>query len=460
MTDVQAKLLDLVDEIKSICEKENLHYIVAGRNAAYISSHKKYGDKQALFYLMMPYEDIFKLKAYVEKNLGDKREIESWENNPNLQMMKFIYVDKTSLFYNGSNPERRNALGVFVNIFPTRSKKPSGDIIGSEIYLILENFHEEEEALKLIWSKVKSRVFRSNKYKKKAFKKVHIQGSDSLYYGRMNRKKMSKEEFAQFIIDGYKNATAPYVTSVDNKGLNSENEKCLAYMSSTGVVYNLPLDLYENVKVVEFEGKKFKVYADLELYLRCMFGNEWRKISSEKIFGTDDASIIYDVDIPYSEFMEVIKDDEASIYDIADSKLEYDKWMTNVHNPAVKRTEHTFSRVCRSVDRIDIWYNLRNKRDDLKKAYEAKDIKKLKKLMKEYLDATEKYRAQKIGFYIDDELFEYAKLIWDNGNYPQILDKQGNILFTYPEYVYSLVPELYINETPDDYFRERGKEFN
>lgn len=458
MTDIQSKVLNLVDEIKEICKKENLRYIVHGKNAAYISSHKKFGDEQAFFSIMMPFEDIFKLKTYVEKNLSDKREIESWENNPHLQMMKFRYVDKNTLLINGSSNERHICNGIFISIIPTRSKKPSADVVGSEIYLILENFKDEKAAGKLIYSKMLSRLLRNDKYKKQAFEKVHIVGSDSLQLGRAKRKKMSKSDFAGFIIDGYKNASEPYKTSKDNFGLRTENEKCLAYMSNSALVYTLPLDLYDNVKEVEFEGRKYKVYADLELYLSCIFGYEWKAKSQEEIFGTDNASIIYDTEIPYAEFMEYTKDDETSLFDIADSKLEYDKWMKYVHDPAVESTLHTFNMARRSVDRIDIWYKLKNKRGELKKAYEAKDINKLKKLMKLYLDATERYRADEIGFYIDHELFKYARLIWDNGNYPAKVDEQGNLL-SYPEYVYSLVPDIYKTETPEDYFIKRGKEF-
>ncbi|MBR2280981.1 MAG: hypothetical protein IJ903_08710, partial [Ruminococcus sp.] len=81
-----------------------------------------------------------------------------------------------------------------------------------------------------------------------------------------------------------------------------------------------------------------------------------------------------------------------------------------------------------------------------------------KKLMSKYLSTTQKYVDEKIGFYIDDELFKYARYIWDSEDKPTRVDENGNTI-TYAEYVYSLVPDLYKTETPEEYLAKRGKTF-
>ena len=462
MTDLQSRQLLLMDEIKEICEKENLSYVVAGLNAAYIMSHKKYDNEQCYFRIMMPIDDAVKLGDYIEKNRKD-RVVESWYNNPDLQMLKFRYVDKNSLFFDGGSPEKVKCYGINITILPTRKFEPDNEARGIELYVQLVNYGQEKSVKKIILFKFVTRVTHMNRFKGYVMRRIKLDNANYIHHGYFKRNKMTKAEMTKYVMDANINATKPFKSAryipEDVRAKNPDiKEDCLAYMDDKGKVLKFPIDLYTNVNEVEFEGKKFKVYAEIEKYFDTVYGNDWKNKVKEEILGSNRSSIIYDTEIPYEEYLEYTKDDEKSFADIADGKREYNYWMDKVHNPAVNKAWHTFMRVRRSVERIDIWYQMRNKRDKLKEVYEKKDLPKLKKLMSKYLSTTQKYVDEKIGFYIDDELFKYARYIWDNEDKPTRVDENGNTI-TYAEYVYSLVPDLYKTETPEEYLAKRGKTF-
>lgn len=462
MTELQERLLNLTDEIKDICEKENLKYIVAGSTAAFLLNHKKYMAEECFFNMMMPLEDIVKFEEYVNKNLSETRAIESWRNNPDLQMLKFRYVDKTTLFFDGGSAERHICHGVHVNIFPTRKFEPSNEVRGIERYVQLVNYNQGDFARKIVFYKLITRVTHLNRFKSHIMRKVKLDNANYIHSGYMKRKKMTKQEMVDLVISENLKATKPYTSDrfiPEEKKQDDVKENCLAFMNDISRVVKFPLDLYDNVQQLEFEGRKFNFYKNPETYFSTMYKGDWTAKLTEEQNGADRSTVIYDVDTPYEEYLDYIKDEKVTLADIADNKLKYNYWMGQVHNPAVNKTWHTFMKVRRSVERIDIWYRLRNKREELKKAYDSRDLPKLKKLLKGYLNATEKYRAEKIGFYIDKELFKYAKLIWTEENYPNKTDEEGNLL-SYPEYIYSLVPDLYKTETPEDYFNKRGKKFD
>ena len=460
MTQVQERILTLFDEIVSICEKENLRYIVSNESARYVLDHKRFEDEQCYFKLMMTLTDIEKLEKYVAKNLSDTREIESWRDNYRLQHFKFRYCDKNSLLFDGGSSEHKNSYGVSITIYPIREFEPGNDVRGAERFLVLDNFGQGSQALWIVFYKMLSRVTGLRRFKARIMKKIKLDNSNYLHLGWMKARKMSRQELGKYIVEENIKATKPYTSNrfIPEEKLQKDEtlrENCYAYMDGRANVIKFPIDLFDKVKTTEFEGRQMMVYEDEELYFSQLYGNNWRVKSRTEIGGTDRATVIWDVDMPYREFLDCISDDEYTLDELIDYKLEYNNWMGNVYNMTVNPTVRTFNRARRSVDRIDIWYKLRNKRDDLRKAYEEDNLKKLKSLMKPYLSASDRYYADKIGFYIDDELFKYAKKIWESEERPNGRDEEGNEI-SYAQTVYNLVPEIYLTETPESYLKSRN----
>lgn len=464
MTDIQSRILLLMDEITDICEKENLKYVVSNLTSAYIQKHKKFEDMQCYFNIAMPFADAVKLQKYVDKNMSDKRVVESLNNNNELSMIKFRYVDRNSLLIDGGSTVKYKYRGIFINISVTREFEPGNDVRGIERYVQLMNFHEERMAKWLILFKFATRITHINLFRRFIMRYTKLENTNYIHYGYLKRNKMTKAEMIDYVYNENLKATKPYRSKrylPDEQRYNPDVQavNCLAYVDDKSNVLKFPIDFYTNVKKVEFEGRTFNVYAEIEKYYETLYGADWSNKIQEDILGSDRSTFIYDTEVPFEEYLEYTKNDEYSLDDIIESKKVYNRWMGKVHNPAVNKTQHTFMMARRSVERIDTWYKLRNKREKLREAYENKDIPKLKKLMSGYLSATQRYLNEKIGFYIDDELFKYATLIWEDEGKPGRTDKEGNEL-TYAQYVYSFVPDLYKNETPDEYFAKRGKKFD
>ena len=460
MTQVQNKILSLLDEIISICEKENLKYIVSNESARYVLDHKQFEDEQCYFMITMPLTDIDKLEKYVQKNLSETRELESWRTNPRLQHFKFRYCDKNTLLFDGGSSEHKVSYGISITIYPMREFEPSNEIRGAERFLVLDNFNQASQVPWVVFYKLVSRVTGIKRFKNHIMSKVKIDNSNYLHQGWKLARKMSRAELGKLIVDENVNATKPYtsrrfIPEEERLADPTRRENCYAYMDGRANVIKFPITLFTDVKTTEFEGRQLKVYSDEDLYFSQMYGNNWLGRASSEIGGTDRATVLWDVDLPYQEFLDCVKDDEVSLDELIDYKQSYNQWMGRVYNPAVNAATRTFTRARRSVERIDTWYKLRNKREDLRKAYEKNDLKKLKSIMKPYLTATDKYYADKIGFYIDDELFKYASLIWESEGRPSSFDSEGNEI-TYAMKVYRLVPDIYKNETPESYLNSRN----
>ena len=67
----------------------------------------------------------------------------------------------------------------------------------------------------------------------------------------------------------------------------------------------------------------------------------------------------------------------------------------------------------------------------------------LEQLMQEYLSLTEYYYEKKIGFFVNQQLFDYAKMIWDDRGENQ-----------YANEVYALVPEEYRKEDISEFLKK------
>lgn len=439
MTGIQSIQLAMMEEINSICKSEGLSYVLSHETAAYVKDNDGFIDEQYAFKIMMPMADIAKLKACVESKYADTRFIESWENNPDLLQLKFLYVDRSSTVIDGGSVEHRIAPGATITIFPARSFKPEPKALGCEHYVELVNKSDRKKAKKIVALKALSRI-NKEKYGKMIESRVSV-NTDYIQKAFTS----STEKAAAAAVEGNFNPT-------DQPYLNSKKEKCFVYIDDKGKETELPANLFTKTTVKKFDGVELTLYAAEKDFLSAIFGKGWKKRARNPLTGTDRITVISDPEIPYADYLDYIKDDEVSFKEITVAKRENNTWMSSVHNPAVAHTQKNFMEIRRSVERIDIWYRLRSKRADLKKAYEEKDVAKLRSLLSEYLRATERYRKEKVGFYIDDEIFTYAKLVWEE----DAKGSKSKLKKEYAKRIYELVPEIYKNETPDEYFAKRG----
>lgn len=414
MTDVQERIMILMDEINLICQKENLRYVLINNTAVRAVKKHEFGDARFEFKLLMPMEDIVKLQAYVEANYADKRGIESWENNAALYQMVFRYVDKNSLLIDGPSGRYLKMPGIAVTIYPARLGKPANAVLGAERYLQqINNNTGKWWRDGFVFLKLRSR--RARKYKK-----ATQYCADHIFAARMRYLLVGRDKLAAWIMKRQ---------NVQAGGAVND----YWYMKKDSHIVQLPEDIFTNVEWINFEGKQVCVPGKAENY--------WiEKDPNERVGMSTGIRVICECDLPYEEYLAFIQDKEGlSVETVMRHYREYAQWMGSVYQPMEEKVKRTFLGVRRSVDRIDVWYALRKKRDAIREAYQQKDIPALEKLLKTYLAKTDLYLKEKIGFYIDEELFQCATLVWES---------QGKM--KYAGRVDKLIPDLYKKESVEE----------
>ena len=73
----------------------------------------------------------------------------------------------------------------------------------------------------------------------------------------------------------------------------------------------------------------------------------------------------------------------------------------------------------------------------------CEDTEELRQLLEDYLERTDYFYSENIGFYINSELFSLAAKVWEADG------RTG-----YAEKVYALVPEHYRRESVEDYLNQ------
>ena len=427
MTKVQERLLLLMDEIKNICEKENLKYVLANETCATARKFNGFNAEEYAFYILMPLSHIKKLKDYVEKNSKD-RVVESYSNNPYLKNFLFRYVDRGTLLIDGNSLEYYKHPGVAVTILPAREYPASKKVKGCENYLKYVYSTNRKSFTFVVAKKIMNKLFGKHKC---YFYNNSL--SDYMYYGRF------KSLFGSF------EKTAKYVENENFKASQNKYDG-YRYVTSGNKIVKLPKDFFDSIDSVSFEDRSYNASNNYKKYLKDLFGENWRTYSVRKINGTENPFVIAELDLPYETYLSAIKNDKDSYFDIVKDRVNNRNWVSHKFNPAEKTAEYNFNCCRRSVDRIDIWCNLKDKREALKTAYDNKDIDALRNLLKNYLYKCEKYIKMDIGLYIDDEILKYAKLVWENSKRPKLADR-----------IYDCTPDLYKNETVDQYFANRQK---
>lgn len=438
MTEIQKKLMTLMDEIDAICQKEGLQYALANRTAARAAEYGEFLNEAYDFYIIMPVPDALKLQEYVRANNIPDREFESWEDNGALRRMMFRYVDKGSLLIDGSSGNYFKKPGIAITILAAKTRKSNIKINGCERYLQILNGGGANK--KGFWIPVTiAKIFTKLLGMKRAKKllrmpklEAYVENTGGLHWGGLKAIFKSRDNMAKRLMEYHS---------------SGESVQGYWYMTWERKMVKLPDTFFSDAERIDFEGRKFPVTSDLPGYLKKIFGDKWRSTYLKSFPEANRIRVIAECDLPYEDYLSYIDGKGVSMEWIMQDKRDYDRWMRLVHNPMEKKVNHTFRRVKRSVDRIDVWYRLKKKRQEIKAAYEKKDAEKLSELLSEYLKKTDEYFAEGIGFYIDDELFECAKLVWESEDKPQ-----------YAEKVYDKVPELYKNESVDEYFAKRARE--
>ena len=436
-TKVQQRLLELMDDIHEICTKKGLHYILFGKTAGMARAYGHFQEDEYTFEIMMPLLDVVKLRQYVEENMSDTRTMESWEDNETLRQMIFRFVDKKSLLIDGTVGDYYLKPGVAVTIFVTRPSRADDANISAERYIQYLNS-----------------TGRKPKYSaadlKKMYECVQRKGEKAAIEEYQEPRIKEITRFAGGLRKGWircaltgKKRTARWVL-LQNIELAKKGGKEQIYVTRPGHRFAFSPSLYQNPGQVSFEGHTYWVAGDYEGYMKKMYGAKWKTRSVERyISGTERLRLIWDTECPYEDYLEFLGEDRPVLKEIIMDRRDYTQWMYEVHSPLEKETLMDFLEIRRSVDRIDVWMTLKDRMEEIRDAGNREDTEELRQLLEDYLERTDYFYSENIGFYINSELFSLAAKVWEADG------RTG-----YAEKVYALVPEHYRRESVEDYLNQ------
>lgn len=437
MTDIQERLMELMDDIDMICQKKNLKYVLFGRSAVIAKTYGGFPFDQYAFDIIMPLAHMIELMRYTEENLSETRAVESWYDNPDLKQMMFRFVDKKSTLIDYIGGHYYTKPGIAITIFVTRTQTFSGKVFGAERYVMQKIRTGGKLPYSVFKIKQMEKAWREDPeqaaitFNEPNIDKI-VHNTGGLRWGYLRSLFMSDEQILRWVL-------AKNLAGGKNDG--SAN----FYMTRAGGWHELPEDLFEDPERIPFEGRMLCNSKRYEEFMEKLYGEDWKDQNLCDYLSADRIRVIADCDLPYEEYMEFSRDKGRDWKVLMQEMNNFNTWKLWDYVWHEERITNTFAGIRRSVDRIDVWFKLRGKRKELKKAAEGKDIKKLRSILSEYLRKTDEYYDKQIGFMIDDELFSYAKMVWESEGKGDYADK-----------VYELVPDLYKKESVEDYLKQKG----
>ncbi len=240
MNEIQKHLIKMLQEIDEICVKNDIPYLLCGRNAKDACQSHHFLGEYVYASIMMRGQDFNKFRKLVAKKKG--RAVESILENPDFPAgMSMRYVDETTTFIYGHLSHNFKHKGIYITIQNCRKIPKS-------------------------------------KYKRKLAngidKLIAYAGSgDKAAFGKKMRLLCSMMDL------GCKLFGKPFVIRrLVNRyeKLTATGGKNLAYVRPMKANIKIPASMFTSVKRVELEGSGFLVPSDTGLYLEKVYGKSWK----------------------------------------------------------------------------------------------------------------------------------------------------------------------------------------
>ena len=269
MTKSQQKLIQLLKELKLMCDENNLSFFLIGSYALRGFRSGTFESELPILEIGMLYKDIIKLKRIIDKLNNINICIESLYSNTELKANIFRYVDKNTLHWRLNNPLKFKEMGIAVTIIPIYSYNVEKHFSFTKYvyYYWVKMMSKKSDLLKKLPKKVLKKyesfirvlmLAALNKLERKA------EINDSLYY---------------------------------RKNLNLKKVK-------------LPRRVYSQTQTVEFEGVECKIPKNCESYFNVVLGSAWKS----KVYNQEELNknVIIDAEYSYAEYKKALRENNVS----------------------------------------------------------------------------------------------------------------------------------------------------
>ena len=369
LTDVQKCKLELLNELKAICQKNKISYYLGDMILLQALEYKKYLTKYGDIVVYMTPSDAVKFEqAVIQDNRGD-RSIESMRNNPSFYRCIMRYCNTNTIDFSVTKIGMINSPGIGITIDLLR---PTEKNRFSKLYnRLLEKGWDERTSIK------------------EADTKKKISGSyiDTLC------KVFGEKRMAKYIFDHVANC--------------KEEANCNSFYVKKFRGKRIYLDkgMIENTSEIQLEGDVFKTFRDPQLFLKKRLKNP---VTSKDLLQNakyNKYARILDADVSYSEYFDYLANQGV------DSKEFHKNWTElkkrSVHLYSLTKTIRYHWYVLSACGtRFNLYDEYHSKKPEIIRLYNMGGIDAVLPYMEDLYTKTDEFAKNGVGLFFDSDLFE------------------------------------------------------
>ncbi len=381
MNRAQEILLQMLDEVNAVCKENGLNLFLFSNTAfsAYCSGEFETGRNE--INVMMLWKDAVAFQRIIEEKKPEGRMVESLFSNPDLGNVSFRYVNTGTTYINKKSVIRARALGLSVNIWPLFSEE-------CEVM-------PETGSHRNIIGKVRYRLFE----KKSAQRKKRLISEMDKRMEKLHRGKSlgSKSEALLESLNGLQ-VTASLGDTLYFRRFSTLNKSVF------------PKGLFTKTMDVQFEGRTFRIPADLDGFFGAQF-RDWKN----KELNTDTRIPrfeILDEDLPYSKYLQYLRENDME--ELLDKRMIFPTGrVLGGYNDIV---DDAWNKVLRTAARINMWDQYMPLKPQIMELYRQEKWDELQELLADYDEAMKEMDRLGMTVYFDEDIFNvYCEILERNG---------------------------------------------
>lgn len=364
------KLLELLVEIKQVCELQDIPFFLSGELAFHAFKERELRKKFSNATILIYAADVERFsKAIMQNKKG--RALEHLGNNPNFPGFYLRYTDTgtTLIRYNDTRFNFvNNCIGVDIGII---CYKRGNGIKGKLL-----------RYLKSTWL----RIFRTEQPGRAniSVPRRVINSCGKVFFKVFKSSAFMKSLFWSWIKEGSIPAAQCTVALNNNKQLTFDSM------------------IFKNVTYLNVEGEAYPLPFETRSLVRPIFNAEEKKFRSYE-------GMIFNTEVPWEQYQRSLQEKKISLKKVQKKRIRYLKWRKKHYLPYLQKRTYYYSIIFCSEDRVRFWREYKGEKKKLvQQLYAQECYEELHEEMGEYLKKLKSYRTKNIGLCFDREILEIA----------------------------------------------------
>lgn len=366
MKTCKVKTIDLLKEIKGVCEQENIRYYISGELALSEKEHSEIRDEFNNGAVAVFAADIDKLIALLDKR--ENRKVESPANNSKFPGFYVRYVDTSTTLINFTEPAftyDTNSLGVNIEIICGRRKNGlQGKVLGK---------------LKKLWVKENTPFYIGRNAGKKSFKDKLV----TVFFSVLKHTSIMGKLFKAWIREGKAKTTVCELAT------------------NRGEIIRYKKDIFDKTAKMELSGTEFNVAGNLKKYTENYYGSNVRV-----------KPVMHDIaelKMPWEQMKNVIVKQGIDLAEYQKDQQEFMEWRKHEYLPVKRKKEKFNSYMFCAEDRMYFYKEFKGeKKEQIIALHKAGELEQLRVILAEYIEKINYYATHHVGFCSEAEIFRAA----------------------------------------------------